>query len=449
MGIKKTLKKIKDLERKAAKVAKVAKAVENFAKAPARNAGRAIGKKLGSQRMGQAIGSAIGKITGTGDYYVRSNNILRGSSLLSTDAVPQFTRANAREVRVRHREYLGKVVASSTAGEFKIQKFAVNPGVQTTFPWLNVIANQYDEWRPNGVVFVYKNMSSKWSGTSTLGTVCIASDYDVLDPTYTNEIEMNNSEFAVSTNVASNIAHPLECEVRERPTKLLFTRNGDIQDTDNLRWFDLANTYVATYGCTESQICGELWVTYDISFFKTQITSSPSNTLLTLSGASTTTLNAGDCIQSAFLENPIGPLSEYIVKRGEDGITATNPSVLYPLTFLYQVLFSVAGTSLVVLTGDVGVTSSSTGASYIDGSLVVGDGALAYRQYNFSVNTTTLVSGFWCVVLQVAPGRTVDFNFGILLQSGTVSSHYVIGNVIQVPDTGLTGEGYAHPLPLP
>lgn len=249
------------------------KAIEGFADAPFKTTGGAIGSKLGSKKIGQSVGSFLGKIAGTGDYRVRSNSILGGSATIAMDSVPQFMKKNSRETRVTHREFLGKIVASTEAGEFKIQSFPINPGLFETFPWLSVISGQFDQWKPNGIVVVYKTMSSTYSGTSSLGTITMASDYDVDDPQYANTVEMNNSDFAVSTNVATSLLHPLECSVAERPNRILLTRQGTV--SSDKRWYDLCNVQVATEGCTAGQVCGELWITYDISFYKTQINRNP------------------------------------------------------------------------------------------------------------------------------------------------------------------------------
>lgn len=270
-------KKIKKIEQTAARVANAAKKIEKFSSAPMASLGGAVGARLGSRRTGNSVGRFLGKITGTGDYRVAVNSIANSSATMALDTVPQFMKRNSRETRVTHREYLGKIVASEQAGEFKLQSFPLNPGLFETFPWLSQIANQFDEWRPNGIVVVYKSASSSFSGTSSLGIITMATDYDVLDPQYSNTIEMNNSDFAVSTNVAQNLIHPVECAVKERPTRLLYTRSGPIATNDNLRWYDLGNFQVATEGCTAGQVCGELWITYDVSFFKAQINSTPLN----------------------------------------------------------------------------------------------------------------------------------------------------------------------------
>jgi len=261
-------KKIQKAQAKAKKIVKEIKKAEQFANAPMRTTGRAIGGKLGNRKAGDAIGGILGRVFGTGDYYVKSNSLAVHG--IATDSAPTFTRAG-RGMRVTHREFLGTVVAHATAGQFKNTSYLLNPGNPVAFPWLSNIAANFDQWQPNGIVVTYKNMSSSYSGTASLGTVVIASDYDVFDDIYSNKIEMENSEFCVSANCATDILHPVECNLNERFTRVLNVRDGSIPSGDNKRFYDLCNLQVATQGATANQFCGELWISYDITFYKEQI----------------------------------------------------------------------------------------------------------------------------------------------------------------------------------
>lgn len=214
----------------------------------------------------------IGRISGAGDYTVHTNSISLSSRVASdVDLVPSF-KGKTRETRVMHREYLGDVISSSTSGAFNNVTYRLNPGIVTSFPWLSVIAQNFDQWKPNGVVVCFKSTSSVYNGTNqALGTVIIASDYDLTDAAYSSKIEMENSEFAVSAKASDSILHPIECNVNERQVKLLKCR-GVTTPSDNLQWYDLCNLQVATQGVSGSSVnLGELWVTYDISFYKEQL----------------------------------------------------------------------------------------------------------------------------------------------------------------------------------
>lgn len=261
-------KKLRKAQAKVKKVLEEVKKVEKFANAPMRSSGRAIGAKLGNRKAGEAIGSILGKVMGTGDYVIRSNTLTTVGG--AVDSAPQFTK-NGRGVRVCHREFIGNVVASSTAGAFNNISYALNPGMASTFPWLSTIAQNFDQWQPNGIVVTYKSLSSSYSGTASLGAVVVASDYDVYDQPYSSKTEMENSQFCVSANCATDLVHPVECNLNERFTRVLNVRSGNVPTGDSARFYDLANLQVATVGATASQLCGELWISYDITFYKEQM----------------------------------------------------------------------------------------------------------------------------------------------------------------------------------
>lgn len=264
-----TLKtKLKKIQNKAKSVSAKIKRLDQIIEHPMASAGGAIGAKLGNRRAGAAIGNAIGRITGTGDYTIRSNSLATVGG--AVDSAPSFQR-KGRGFRITHREYVGPVVASAAAGAFQNTSYAVNPSNKLMFPWLSQIAANFDQWQPNGIVVTYKSLSSTYSGTASLGAVVLASDYDVYDSTYASKIEMENSEFVVSGNCARDLIHPIECNLAERFTKVLNTRNGMVPPTDSLRFYDLCNFQVATQGATANQVCGELWVSYDVTFFKEQL----------------------------------------------------------------------------------------------------------------------------------------------------------------------------------
>lgn len=237
---------------------------------PLESGGAVLGKKLG-----EFAGRLLGRITGMGDY---TADLPAGGSAISETAVPEFIKTtNGRETRIRHREFVGNVYASPTAGLFANTLYSFNPGNPTLFPWLAGIAQHYDSWEPNGCAVIFKTLTSTYAASQSLGTVIVASDYDVYDEPYANKIEMENSEFAVSGSAAQCLMHPIECNPSERMTKLFNVRNGDLDVTDNKRFFDLCNLQIASEGCLANQLLGELWITYDISFYKPAIPRNPSS----------------------------------------------------------------------------------------------------------------------------------------------------------------------------
>jgi hypothetical protein len=132
---KKRLKKLTDVAKKTVAVAKkIEKASVKVGKI-----GAASARVLADPSPSSIYG--LGKsIFGNGDYTVRSNSILSGS-LVGEMAmqVPSFA-GNRRKLVVRHREYIGDVISSSTSNAFSLTSYTINPGSVQTFPWLSKIS---------------------------------------------------------------------------------------------------------------------------------------------------------------------------------------------------------------------------------------------------------------------------------------------------------------------
>jgi len=81
---------------------------------------------------------------------------------------------------------------------------------------------------------------------------------------------MENADFANSVKSAECMLHGIECDPSERITKLLFTQPTAAGDNINL--YNLGNFQLATQGMSVSGVnVGELWVSYDITFYKKQL----------------------------------------------------------------------------------------------------------------------------------------------------------------------------------
>jgi hypothetical protein len=231
--------------------------------------GGKIGKKFGNKNVGRAIGEFIGTALGEGDYKVSTNALGRSSMNLGAQ-VPSFGK-NGESTIITHREYIGDLISSSTPGAFKITKYSFNPGNSTLFPWLSSMAGNYEQYEPLGAIVSFKSTSADFNATGqALGTVIIASDYDVYDATYSNKIEMENSTFAISCKSSESMLHPIECDPKQRATKMLYV--GPPQTQSDKRFHDLCNVQVASVGISAASVnLGEMWITYKFRFHKPQL----------------------------------------------------------------------------------------------------------------------------------------------------------------------------------
>lgn len=239
-------------------------------------------KKNVPNSMGAKIGSQVGdflqkgatamfkSITGFGDYKVRSNTLLSGAS-------PAVFRGGDRSTVVRHREFVQDVTGSTT---FSSTSYAVNPGNATLFPWLAAVASCYEQYNIHGMIFEYKSTSadSLNSTNTALGTVCMATQYNVLNPAFTNKIQMQNYEFATSCRPSDSMMHPLECDPSQTPTNIYYTSPS--ATGGDLRFVNMANFQIATVGMqSPGTIIGELWLSFEIELLKPRLSSVIAGTL--------------------------------------------------------------------------------------------------------------------------------------------------------------------------
>lgn len=230
----------------------------------------AIGAALGGA-PGAAIGSAasslFGSLFGSGDYSVKYNTLANSGQ----DVVPAFANGKHRSTIIRHREYIGDVISSGTTGAFKIETYDLNPGLINTFPWLAGVANNFEEWKPHGMVWCFKTASGSVTTSQSLGTVIMATQYNVNDPTFTNKQQMENYQFGCSTVPASDLLHPIECDPKQTTFGTIYDIRDGPADGDQ-RLYDIGKFSIATQGIPGTNVnLGELWVTYEIELLKPQL----------------------------------------------------------------------------------------------------------------------------------------------------------------------------------
>jgi hypothetical protein len=231
-------------------------------------AGMAAGGPAGAT-IGRVIGSGLSAITGYGDYEVSMNTLNKVST--SVDMVPAFVR-NDHSVRVTHREFVRDLVVPGDPSGFVNSTQPINPSNGLLFPWLASMAKQYQQYRIHGMIVEYKSMSSDYAASGPLGTVCIATNYNVLDKPYPSKIALENSEFAVSCKPSMSLVHALECDPKVTGRDILYVRDllAQSTNTSDARLYDAGLLQIATAGLpgAPGSTMGEIWISYDIEFYK-------------------------------------------------------------------------------------------------------------------------------------------------------------------------------------
>lgn len=212
-----------------------------------------------------------GMLMGAGDY---------NQGKIAPNEVPMFEN-KGRVNSFVYKEYLGDIYSSV---DFSATTFHLNAGLgdpgstvdlnRGVFPWLSRIAQQYEEYKITGCVFYYIPTSSDAVVSSAtngaLGSVSIASEYNSAKDDFSSLTDMLNHQYSTSKKPSEMIAHPIECERKERPTEIQYVRSdSDGISGSELLHYDLCKTTVAVQGnVTDGEILGQFWVTYRVDLLK-------------------------------------------------------------------------------------------------------------------------------------------------------------------------------------
>jgi len=179
---------------------------------------------------------------------------------------------------LQHREYLGDILSGGTApavgpSPFNLQSFSINPGNVLTFPWASQIAANFQEYKINGMGFYYKSLSSDAVATSNtsaaLGDVIMSTNYDASRPLFANKQQMLEAEYSSDGKPSMSKYHMIETARKLTPVDKLYVRTGVVPAGTDPRLYDLGIFQIATQGAQAQGVqLGELWVTYEIWFYK-------------------------------------------------------------------------------------------------------------------------------------------------------------------------------------
>lgn len=228
-----------------------------------------IGKRVGGW-VGDMAQKAIMAITGFGDYQVRSNSLV--DKLGSGKGVPQFQKGR-HCTQVCHREFVALV--SSPGAAFTVTNYQLNPS-SNFFPWLSELALSFEQFAIRGAVveFVSTSATAVASTNTALGSVIIATQYNVLAPAFATQQQMESYEYVTSCNPSQSMIHPIECDPSQNMIREFFVDQGFGGDP---RLQVLGQTSVATVGQQAASVVGELWISYEIDLIRPKLFSGVAN----------------------------------------------------------------------------------------------------------------------------------------------------------------------------
>lgn len=227
-----------------------------------------LGSKLGEWLGGTAHNAFTG-LTGLGDYKVRRNVFMTGN-------LPEIVNISGTGgTTIRFQEYLKDIITSGTPGALEIQSWLINPANPDTFPFLSQIAMNYEQYVIEGMIFSFQSRSADAlnSTNTALGSVMLATQYDVLDAPFQSKADMLNYEFSTSCKPSENTMHMIECEPRQTTISELYTLASDTVPTGaDPRLYFLGKLSVGTVGFQAAGVnIGELRVTYQVRLLKPKL----------------------------------------------------------------------------------------------------------------------------------------------------------------------------------
>jgi hypothetical protein len=223
-------------------------------------AGAAVGSYVGGA-ISNGFTSFMNKITGQGDYTVSKNSISQQ---------PVEFAAAAAGYRIAHTDYVCDVL--TPGAQFNTQSFTINPLNGSFMPWLPNLAQNFEEYEIMGMVMMYKSTSGDAvsSTNASLGTVIMATQYNVEDPPFPDKLAMEQFQFATSTVPSCSMMHPVECDRQQSPVSVLYVASPDSPSQDP-KLSTFGTFTIATVGQQAAANLGELWVAYDIIFRKPRL----------------------------------------------------------------------------------------------------------------------------------------------------------------------------------
>lgn len=199
-----------------------------------------------------------------------------GTSVVAPAAVGTYVKHRTPAVRqksvnkmtISNRELIYTVNNMEGADQFAVTTFPVQPGLSSLFPLLSNQAKSFTRYK---MKFCLEFVPSV--GTQTAGSIFLAYDRNMNESPPTSVSQLMTYDGASNGNVWANLSFPANRKYITRSEKLLFTRYGGLQGTQDIKLYDLCNIFVALTGVTDDTITilGQVYCSYVCTFYDQRI----------------------------------------------------------------------------------------------------------------------------------------------------------------------------------
>jgi hypothetical protein len=174
---------------------------------------------------------------------------------------------------IKHREAAFTVFG--TGAGYDLTTRAINPGLNTLFPWGSQLASAYERYRIVRMNFEYVPSCP----TTTAGSITFALDYDTLDEAPSSGDALRSYFGAVTFPAWKTANLTVDPGFANRGTQL-FVRTTNVNTTTrDLKTYDVGQIHCLTEGFTAFAAVGRVFANYEIELLIPQITSDASGQL--------------------------------------------------------------------------------------------------------------------------------------------------------------------------
>lgn len=167
---------------------------------------------------------------------------------------------NKRPYTLENDEFIVNVDSSL---KFKVSSYSVNPGQSALFPWLSVMAKNYEKYSFEYLEFYFRPRVSGYAAAGQRGQVIMSFDYDASDVPPTSKQQME------ATHPHTDDMPYKEQRLKLSPNDLTpkegkFVRPGLQPTNTDIKTYDAGLLHVATEGMEVEAFIGELRVRYKV-----------------------------------------------------------------------------------------------------------------------------------------------------------------------------------------
>lgn len=167
-------------------------------------------------------------------------------------------------ITLKHREFIGNVTASGTAGAYKVEHYGLNAGDETTFPQLSYLSKLFEKFRINACAFEYIPMTGFGGDTNALGVVTLSTQVDPRGQLPTNKKFQHDMSWTSSGIPARHNRHVVEAHPDFKNHEFFYCRDENVDRP--IEFVNPATVSISSEGVpTANQVLGELWVTYNVT----------------------------------------------------------------------------------------------------------------------------------------------------------------------------------------